>query len=181
MAPATIPGRISGSVTTAKVQTRLAPSVAAASSSLESTASIASQIARTINGKAMNRRGERGSGPAEGEHDPELVGEKPAKGALPAEQDQQKIAGRHRRNDQRQMDEKVEDLPAPETGSAREGTPSPRRREGSPGSPRMPRESRGEPPSIPPLTASPSSEPYSAAVKPWRSKSGLASSEKRWV
>ena len=53
MAPATIPGKISGSVTTTNVHARLAPSVAAASSSRESTASIASQIARTISGKAM--------------------------------------------------------------------------------------------------------------------------------
>ncbi len=53
IAPVTIPGRISGSVTVTKIQGRDAPSVAAACSSFGSTASIDSRIARTISGKAM--------------------------------------------------------------------------------------------------------------------------------
>ena len=51
--PAMMPGSASGSVTVTKVQIRLAPSVAAASSSRRSMASIDSRIARTINGNAI--------------------------------------------------------------------------------------------------------------------------------
>ena len=48
-----MPGKASGSVTVRNTQGRLAPSVAAASSSLRSIASSASRIGRTINGKPM--------------------------------------------------------------------------------------------------------------------------------
>jgi hypothetical protein len=48
-----MPGRISGRVTVRKTQTGLAPSVPAAASSLRSTASMESRIARTISGKPM--------------------------------------------------------------------------------------------------------------------------------
>ena len=51
--PAMMPGRISGSVTVGNTQSGLAPSVPAASSSLRSTASIDSRMARTISGKPM--------------------------------------------------------------------------------------------------------------------------------
>ena len=51
--PAIRPGSASGSVTVANTQKRLAPSVAAASSSLRSIASIASRIGRTSSGKPM--------------------------------------------------------------------------------------------------------------------------------
>ena len=51
--PAMMPGRISGSVTTAKTQTGCAPSVPAASSSLRSTAAMDRRMARTSSGKPM--------------------------------------------------------------------------------------------------------------------------------
>ena len=51
--PAMMPGSASGSVTVANTQSGLAPSVAAAASSLRSTASIDSLMARTISGKPM--------------------------------------------------------------------------------------------------------------------------------
>ena len=52
-APAITPGMASGSVMLRNAQNRLAPSVAAASSSLLSIASNDSRIARTISGNAM--------------------------------------------------------------------------------------------------------------------------------
>jgi len=51
--PAMRPGSASGSVTVANTQMRLAPSVAAASSSFRSMASIASRMGRTIRGNPM--------------------------------------------------------------------------------------------------------------------------------
>ena len=51
--PAMMPGSASGSVTVTNSQSRLAPSVAAASSSRRSIASIDSRIARTISGNAI--------------------------------------------------------------------------------------------------------------------------------
>ena len=64
-----MPGAISGRVTVTNTQTLDAPKVPAACSSLGSTASMASQIARTIKGNAMiaaaraapKRSSERGS------------------------------------------------------------------------------------------------------------------------
>ena len=53
IAPAMTPGSASGSVTVTKIQNGLAPSVAAASSSRRSIASIDSRIARTISGNAI--------------------------------------------------------------------------------------------------------------------------------
>src|SRR5262245_14838277 len=52
-APAMMPGNVSGSVTVKNVHVRLAPSVAAASSNLRSTASIEILIAPTRSGKAI--------------------------------------------------------------------------------------------------------------------------------
>ena len=51
--PAISPGIASGKVTVRNIQRRSAPSVAAASSSLRSIASIASLIGRTSNGKPI--------------------------------------------------------------------------------------------------------------------------------
>ena len=98
-----MPGRISGSVMVANTQSGLAPSVPAAASSLRSTASIDSRMARTISGKAHDAAGERRAGPAEGEDDAEMLGEKGADRAALAEGEQQQIAGDDRRQDQRQV------------------------------------------------------------------------------
>src|SRR4051812_33311019 len=51
--PAMMPGSASGNVTVANTKKRLAPSVDAADSSLGSTASMESRIARTSNGKPI--------------------------------------------------------------------------------------------------------------------------------
>ena len=51
--PATIPGRVNGSVIVQKTQAGFAPSVPAAASSLRSTASMDSRMARTIRGKPI--------------------------------------------------------------------------------------------------------------------------------
>ena len=51
--PARMPGKINGNVMVAKTKLGCTPKVSAACSSFGSTASIASRIARTINGKAM--------------------------------------------------------------------------------------------------------------------------------
>ena len=78
----------------------------AALSSRVSTASIESRMARTISGKPITRAGERRAGPAEGEDDAEMLVEERADRPAPAEQDQQQIAGHHRRQDQRQVHER---------------------------------------------------------------------------
>ena len=101
-----MPGRISGSVTVRNTQTRLAPSVPAASSSRRSTASIESRMARTSSGKAHDAAGQRRAGPAEGEDDAEIVGQEGADGPAPAEQEQQDVAGDDGRQDQRQVHER---------------------------------------------------------------------------
>ena len=101
--PAMMPGSASGSVTVRNSQIRLAPSVAAASSSRRSIASIDSRIARTISGKRHDAAGQRGAGPAEREHDAEMIGEERADRRPAAERDEQQIAGDHRRQHQRQM------------------------------------------------------------------------------
>ena len=81
--PAMMPGSASGSVTVRKTQNRLAPSVAAASSSRRSIASIDSRIGAHQQRKPHHAAGERGAGPAEREHDAEMVGqERPPTGAL---------------------------------------------------------------------------------------------------
>src|SRR6516162_2025269 len=85
-APAMMPGSASGSVTVKNTQKRLAPSVAAASSSRRSMASSASLIGRTMSGKPMT----------------------PQASAAPAERNEQQIAGDHRRQHQRQIDDPVE-------------------------------------------------------------------------
>ena len=64
--------------------------------------------------KRHHAAGERRTGPAEREHDAEMVGEKGADGALSPERDQQQIAGHHRRQHQRQMHDAVEQRLAPE-------------------------------------------------------------------
>ena len=63
---------------------------------------------------AHDAAGERGSGPAEREHDAEVVGEEGADRSAPAERDQQQIAGHDRRQHQRQVNDAVEQRLAPE-------------------------------------------------------------------
>ncbi len=108
MAPAMIPGRISGRVTVRNTQGCAAPRVAAACSSRGSTASIASRMARTISGKRHDPGGQRRPGPAEGEHEPQCVSRNAAHRPVAAEGQQQQIAGHHRRQDQRQMHQPVQ-------------------------------------------------------------------------
>ena len=112
--PAMMPGSASGSVTVRNTQAALAPSVAAASSSRRSIASIDSRIGAHHQRKAHDAAGERRAGPAEREHDAEMIVEKRADRPLAAERDQQQIAGDDRRQHQRQMHEPVEQRLAPE-------------------------------------------------------------------
>jgi hypothetical protein len=100
-------------VITRKTQTGPAPRVAAAPSSRRSTASIDSRIAHRQR-KAHHRAGECGTGPAKGEHDPEMLVEELAERAAAAEQQQQQVAGHHRRHDQRQVNYSVEQRFSPE-------------------------------------------------------------------
>ena len=113
--PAMMPGSASGSVTVSEQPaSRLAPSVAAASSSRRSIASIDSRIGAHQQRKAHDAAGERGAGPAEREHDAEMSASNAPIGAAAAERDQQQIAGDHRRQHQRQMHDAVEQRLAPE-------------------------------------------------------------------
>ncbi len=112
--PAMMPGRISGSVMVPKTQAGLAPSVPAAASSRRSTASIDRRMARTISGKAMTPQARCCAGPAEREDDAEILVQEGADRTALAEGEQQQIAGHHRRQDQRQMNEPVEHGLAPE-------------------------------------------------------------------
>src|ERR1700730_4568825 len=59
-------------------------------------------------GKAHDPAGERRSGPAEREHEAEIVGEECADGPAPPERDEEEITGDHRRQHERQVDEPVE-------------------------------------------------------------------------
>ena len=111
--PAMMPGSASGSVTVANTRKRLAPSVQAASSSLASTASIESRIARTSSGNPITPQAS--AAPVQrNENTMPNVGEERADDAAPAERDQQQVAGDDRRQHQRQMHEAVEQRLAPE-------------------------------------------------------------------
>ena len=114
MAPAITPGRQSGRVMVANTQNGLAPSVPAADSRRASTASIERRMARTSKREAHHRAGQRRSGPAEGEDDAEGLVEEGADRPAPAERDQQQVAGDDRRQDQRQVDQRVQEALAPE-------------------------------------------------------------------
>jgi len=67
-------------------------------------------------GKAHDSAGERSPCPAEGKDDAEF-GEKGADRGLAAERQQQQVAGHHRRHDERQMYERVEEALAPEAAA----------------------------------------------------------------
>src|SRR3954468_991362 len=64
--------------------------------------------------KAHNAAGERGAGPAEREHDAEIVGQERADRSAPAKRNEQQIAGDDRRQHQRQGNDAVEQSLAPE-------------------------------------------------------------------
>src|SRR5437870_6727335 len=95
--PAMMPGRASGRVITRKTQTGPAPSVA---STLQPPVDRLDRQPYCAHHqrKAHHRAGECGTGPAKGEHDPEMLVEELAERAAAAEQ-QQQVAGRHRRRD----------------------------------------------------------------------------------
>ena len=114
MAPAITPGRQSGRVMVANTQSGLAPSVPAAD--LEPRVD---RLDRQTDGahqqrKAHHRAGQRRAGPAEGEDDAEMLVEEGADRPAPAERDQQQVAGDDRRQDQRQVHQRVEQALAPE-------------------------------------------------------------------
>ena len=123
-----MPGRISGRVTTRNVQTRLAPSVPAASSSRGSTASIGEPDGAHHQRERHDRAGERRAGPAEREDDAEAARAACADRPAPAEGEQQQVAGDDRRQDQRQVHQPVQQLACPRSGRApapaRPATPS---------------------------------------------------------
>ena len=114
MVPAMMPGSASGSVMVAKLQNGLAPSVAAASSSRRSIASIDSRMARTISGNAMTPQ--EIAAPVQRNENtmPKWSARKAPTGALRPERDEQQIAGHHRRQHQRQVDKRIEQRLAPE-------------------------------------------------------------------
>ena len=112
--PAMMPGRISGRVTVRKTQDAAAPSVPAASSSLRSTASIDRRMARTISGKPITAQASAAPVQRKEKTMPKCSVEEGADRPAPAEAEQQQIAGDDRRQDQRQMDEAVEQRLAPE-------------------------------------------------------------------
>ena len=68
-------------------------------------------MARTEQRKSHDGAGQGRPGPAEGEHDAELLVEKAPDRPLPPEQQQQHVAGDHRRQDERQKHERVEQHP----------------------------------------------------------------------
>ena len=108
IAPAIMPGRQSGRVTVTNTQSGWAPSVPAAALQPR-----VDGLDRQADGahhqrKAHDRAGQRRAGPAEGEDDAELLVEEGADRPAPAEQDQQQVAGHHRRQDQRQVDQRVD-------------------------------------------------------------------------
>ena len=74
-------------------------------------------------GKAHDPAGQRRAGPAEREHDAEMIGEEHADRPAAAERDQQQIAGHDRRQHQRQMHQAVQQGLAPETTCAPAATP----------------------------------------------------------
>ena len=70
--------------------------------------------------KAHDPASERGPRPAEGEHDPELLGEERADHTAPSEQDQENVAGDHRREHERHVDDAVQERPAPEPAAGKD-------------------------------------------------------------
>ncbi len=104
--PAMMPGRMSGRVMVAKTQSGLAPSVPAAASSRRSTASMDRRMARTISGKPMMPQASAAPVQRNAKTMPKYSVEEGADRAAPAEGEEQQIAGHHRRQDQRQMDER---------------------------------------------------------------------------
>ena len=112
--PAITPGSASGSVTVRNTQARLAPSVAAASSSRRSIASNDSRIARTSSGNAITPQASAAPVQRNENTMPNVSARNAPIGAAAAERDQQQIAGHHRRQHQRQMHDAVEQRLAPE-------------------------------------------------------------------
>src|SRR5208337_2118462 len=79
-------------------------------------------------GKAHDPACERRAGPAEREHDAEMIGEERTDWPAPPERDQEQIAGDHRREHQRQMNETVEQRLAPKVSARQqEGKGKPER------------------------------------------------------
>ena len=115
--PARMPGSASGSVTVAKVHAGLAPSVPAASSDLSIDALDAEPDRPDDERKRHHRRRECRAGPSERELQPQHLLEPRADRPAPAEDAQQQIAGHDRRDDERQMDEDVEDGASPEAAA----------------------------------------------------------------
>ena len=134
--PAMMPGRMSGRVMVTKTQSaigaeraggRLQPAV--------------DRLDRQADGahhqrKAHDGAGQRRAGPAEGEDDAEMLGQEGADRPAPAEAEQQQIAGDHRRQDQRQMDDAVEQRLAPETAARQQQRDGDAEAAGWPASPR---------------------------------------------
>ena len=108
---------MSGRVTVRNTQSGLAPSVPAASSSLRSTASIDSRMARTISGKPMTAQASAAPVQRKEKTMPKASVEEGADRPAPAEADQQQVAGHDRRQDQRQVDERVEQRSCPRTAA----------------------------------------------------------------
>ena len=108
MAPAMMPGRDQRQRHGEEHVSGLAPSVAAACSSLRSTASTESWMARTISGKPMMAQASAAPVQRKANTMPRCASSQRAERALPAEQQQQHIARHHRRQHQRQQHQRVE-------------------------------------------------------------------------
>ena len=131
--------------------------------------------------KRHDAAGQRGAGPAEREHDAEMVGEPCADQAAPAERQQQQIAGHHRRQHQRQMDQRVDDRFAPEIAPRQQPRHARCRAASPPASrPRRPAATAGSP-SIPLARCRTRGQVVGLTrnVKPYFSKMVLAADERR--
>ena len=112
--PAMMPGRASGSVTVANTSKRFAPSVQDASSSLVSTASIESRIARTSSGKPITPQASAAPVQRNENTMPNVSARNAPITPRRPNADQQQVAGHDRRQHQRQMHDAVEQRLAPE-------------------------------------------------------------------